>query len=206
MRPAEGTMVARFRTPSRLLPTAPLLISESAEDFQRIRDAFCHEIGPQGIVEQVYVDDIVHLTWEILRLRRCKNLVINIFYQEGLADLIRQLSRQPDEYEEDVEDQANEMAAAWFTDREAKRHVSELLKTHQLDESAIEAAAVNKAAGCLEQLDKLMISAARRREKSLQGIGEYRVIWAQVLRKTSDQIIHNEVRAIEGTMKKPSAA
>ena len=54
-----------------LLPKSPLLITESAEEFDALRDAFEREIKPQGIIEQMYVDDHSSIVWEILRLRRC---------------------------------------------------------------------------------------------------------------------------------------
>ena len=37
-----------------LLPKLPLLITESAEEFDALRDAFEREIKPQGIIEQLY--------------------------------------------------------------------------------------------------------------------------------------------------------
>jgi hypothetical protein len=36
-----------------LLPGTPLLITESADQFDRIRAALSHEIRPNGIIEQV---------------------------------------------------------------------------------------------------------------------------------------------------------
>ena len=55
-----------------LLPKSPLLITETADEFEALRDAFEREIKPRGIIEQMYVHDICSIVWEILRLRRCK--------------------------------------------------------------------------------------------------------------------------------------
>ena len=60
-----------------LLPKSPLLITESAEELDALRDAFEQEIKPRGIIEQMYVHDICSIVWEILRLRRCKVVIIN---------------------------------------------------------------------------------------------------------------------------------
>ena len=59
----------RRRNELALLPKLPLLITESAEEFDALRDAFEREIKPRGIIEQMYVHDISSLVWEILRLR-----------------------------------------------------------------------------------------------------------------------------------------
>jgi hypothetical protein len=67
----------RRRNELALLPKSPLLITESADEFDALRDAFEQEIKPHGIIEQMYVHDISSIVWEILRLRRCKAVIIN---------------------------------------------------------------------------------------------------------------------------------
>ena len=67
-----------------LLPKVPLLITESADEFDALRDAFEREIKPRGIVEQMYVPDISSIVWEILRLRRCKVVIINAAFRSAL--------------------------------------------------------------------------------------------------------------------------
>src|SRR4029434_2092068 len=128
-----------------LLPKLPLLITESAEEFDALRDAFEQEINPDGIIEQMYVHDISSIVWEILRLRRCKAVIINSAFRSALQDLLKQLLRQPGQDEYEVEDEAEALAQAWFTDQEAKKRVSELLSQFELDESAIEAEAIRSS-------------------------------------------------------------
>jgi hypothetical protein len=41
-----------------LLPKLPLLITESADEFDVLRGAFEREIKPRGIVEHMYLHDI----------------------------------------------------------------------------------------------------------------------------------------------------
>ena len=78
-------MSERRRIQSALLPTSPLLLAESEDEFDRIRGAFDQELKPRGIIEQMYVTDIVYLAWEILRLRRCKANLINAAFVAGLG-------------------------------------------------------------------------------------------------------------------------
>ena len=84
------------------LPKLPLLITESADEFDALRDAFEQEIKPRGIIEQMYVHDICAIVWEILRLRRCKVIIINSAFRSALQTLLRQLLRQPGQYEYEV--------------------------------------------------------------------------------------------------------
>src|SRR5215470_10343205 len=89
-----------------LLPKLPLLITESADDFDALRNAFEQEIKPGGIIEQMYVHDISAIVWEILRLRRCKVVIINAAFRSALEDLLKQVLRQPGQYEYQVEGEA----------------------------------------------------------------------------------------------------
>jgi hypothetical protein len=165
----------------------PLLITESADEFDALRDAFDQEIKPRGIIEHMYVHDISAIVWEILRLRRCKVIIINSAFRSALQDLLRQLLRQPGQYY--VEDEAQTLAQSWFTDQEAKKQVSEILARFDLDESAIEAEAIRRSSSDLELLDRMLTSLESRRNKALGCVAEYRVSLARQLRESADRII-----------------
>jgi hypothetical protein len=172
-----------------LLPKLPLLITESADEFDALRDAFEREIKPQGIIEQMYVHDISSIVWEILRLRRCKVAIINSAFRSALQNVLTQLLRQPGQYDYDVEDEAEALAQAWFTDQQAKKQVSEILARFDLDESAIEAEAIRRSSADLELLDRMLTSLESRRNKALGCVAEYRASLAHQLRESAERII-----------------
>jgi hypothetical protein len=178
----------RRRNELALLPKLPLLITESADEFDALRDAFEREIKPRGIIEQMYVHDISAIVWEILRLRRCKVIIINSAFRSALENLLVQL-RQPGQQDFQARDPARELAQAWFTDKEAKNQVSELLSRFDLDESAIEAEAIRKSSSDLELLDGMLASLETRRNKALGCVAEYRASLAHQLRESADRII-----------------
>ena len=190
-----------------LLPVSPLLITESPDDFDRIRDAFDQELKPRGIVEQMYVADIAYIAWEILRLRRCKAGIINSAFLQALERLLKQFLRQPGGFNLHMGEEAGSLARAWFSDPAGKKQVAQLLKDFQLDETAIEAEAVRCSIDQLEQLDRLLASLESRRNKALRCIAEYRGGLARQLRESSDRIIEGKVLTLEHPSgKKPSAA
>jgi hypothetical protein len=172
-----------------LLPKLPLLITESADEFDALRDAFEQEIKPRGIIEHMYVHDISSIVWEILRLRRCKVVIINSAFRSALQSLLTQVLKQPGQYGCDVEDEAEALAHAWFTDQEAKKQVSEILSGFDLDESAIEAEAIRRSSSHLELLDRMLTSLESRRNKALGCVAEYRASLAHQLRESADRII-----------------
>jgi hypothetical protein len=179
----------RRRNELTLLPKLPLLITESAEEFGALRDAFEQEIKPRGIIEQMYVHDMSAIVWEILRLRRCKVVVINSAFRSALQDLLTQLLKEPGQYDWHVQNEAQALAQGWFTDKEAKKQVSEILSRFDLDESAIEAEAIRRSSADLELLDRMLTSLESRRNKALGCVAEYRASLAHQLRETADRII-----------------
>ena len=197
----------RRRNELTLLPKLPLLITESADEFDALRDAFKQEIKPRGIIEQMYVHDISSIVWEILRLRRCKVVIINSAFRSALQSLLKQLLRQPGQYEYQVEGEAEALAQAWFTDQEAKKQVSEILSGFDLDESAIEAEAIRSSSSDLELLDRMLTSLESRRNKALGCVAEYRASLAHQLRESADRIIDGKgVLRLEDAASKRSTA
>src|SRR5262249_37226995 len=126
------TMVRRYRKDA-LLPKLPLLMTESADEFDALCDKFEREIQPRGIIEQMYVADICSMVSEIF-LRQCKTTIINAAFLSSLKDILRRAT--------DSWDEAETLAVQWFNDKEAKTQVSEILSEFHLDESGIEAEAI----------------------------------------------------------------
>jgi hypothetical protein len=198
----------RRRNELALLPKSPLLITESADEFDALRDAFEQEIKPRGIIEQMYVHDIGSIVWEILRLRRCKVVIINSAFRSALQNLLKQLLKQPGQYDYDVEDEAQALAQAWFTDKEAHKQVLEILSRFKLDETAIEAEAIRKSSADLELLDRMLTSLESRRDKALGCVAEYRASLAHQLRQSADRIIDGKgvLQLEDASSKRPTAA
>jgi hypothetical protein len=208
----------RPRNELALLPKVPVLITESADEFDALRDAFEREIKPRGIIEQMYVHDICAIVWEILRLRRCKVVIINSAFRSALEDLLERLLIEPGQYSLDRRQRirAQLLARLWFTDKEAKKEadkeakkeVSDILSEFELDESAIEAEAIRKSTAALELLDRMLSSLESRRDKALGCVAQYRASLAHQLRESADRIIDGKdvLRLEHPFSKRPTAA
>jgi hypothetical protein len=194
----------RRRPALALLPKSSLLITESAEEFDAIHDALEREIKPRGSVEHIYVADISSLTWEIVRLRRCKAGIINISFRNALHNLLPRLLKEPGQ--DWAFKEAEALALKWFTNQAARKRVSQLLGRFQLDEYTIEAEAMRISASDLERLDRMLTSSEWRRNKALRCIGEYRDSLARQLRESSDRVIDRKGILRLEAGKKPVAA
>ena len=80
-------MSRRKRGTLALLPKLPLLITESSDEFDHIADAIYQELKPSGAIKQLYTADIIELSWEIQRLRRCKAGIVNLTFRPALKTL-----------------------------------------------------------------------------------------------------------------------
>ena len=160
-----------------------------------------------GIIEHMYVHDISSIVWEILRLRRCKVVIINSGFRSALQNLLKQVLRQPGQSRYDVEHDAQALALAWFTDQEAKKQVSEILSQFKLDEFAIEAQAIRSSSADLELLDRLLTSLESRRDKALGCVAEYRASLAHQLRESADRFVDGKgLHRLEDAASKRSTA
>ena len=197
----------RGRMEPVLLPKTPLLNSESADEFDAMREALASEIKPRGFVENMYVADISYMVWEILRLRRCKAVIVNAGFCAALGHLLTQVLRQPGQLDYSVKDQAEALARRWFTDNEVKKEVAELLGQFGLDESAIEAEAMRQSCSDLALFDRMLASLESRRNKALRCIEEYRDGFARRVRESADRIVAaNDVPRLEDASSRPSSA
>ena len=190
-------MGEQYHLPSQL-QAAPLLITESKEDYERIRNRFMEEISPRGIIEQMYAHDIICVSWEIFRLRRSWTSIINSAFGPALRRLLVELLPRDLLFEPD-ESEAAELALGWFSDEKGRDKVLEILERHHLDETAIEAEAIRLRLPDLERMDKLITSRECQRDKTLQGIAEYRTDLMLRLRAGSDRIINGKALAVEHT-------
>jgi len=58
---------------------APVLRSERLEDFTALHQALFREVNPRGVVEKLCVYDIACEAWEIVRLRRFKTAILDLY-------------------------------------------------------------------------------------------------------------------------------
>ncbi len=182
-----------------LLPTSPLLSTESAEDFNRVYDAFVQQIKPRGIIDHMHVLDTAELTLELLRIRRCKIGILNLALLAARTHVFQDLLVKNGYEYLQAKKLAEDVARRWSTNQAVRKWGERLLRQFQLDESAIEGEAYKNSAKYLEVLDKLEASIESRRNKALRCIAEYRSNLVRQLEQASDQIIEAEVLALEDT-------
>ena len=182
----------RRRNELAVLPKLPLLITESADEFDALRDAFEREIKPRGIIEQMYVHDFCSIVWEILRLRRGRAAIVNAAFRDALVHVLTECLTKPGKLQLDLDDQVQTLALAWFKNEQGKKRVAKTLNESGFDEYAIEGEAIRRSSSALELLNRMLASLEARRDKALRCIGDYRDGWGRQLRGLSDRMIEGQ--------------
>lgn len=173
----------------------PVLITESAKDFEALRQQIVQDLKPEGLIEAGIVRRIASIMWEIMRYERVKSVLINLSFSDALQHLLEQIGLETDE--------AQELSERWFTDAEAKTEVAELLQKIALDEYAIEAEAVRRSSEELESIQRMLGLLESRFKNALASLGEYRGA-ADKLRGNSSPVIEGE-RVVRLRGKPPAA-
>jgi len=153
---------------------APLLITESRDEYRRLRRALKKEIDPQGPLEKIYFNEIVQQEWEVRRQRRAKVALINLAYREVLEHLLPELICRPGRETWEYTDKARVMSYYWFSDREVQERVAKRLAAYGLDATAIEAKVMQSCHSQVAELDRSLASAESRRTKAIRALAEFR--------------------------------
>ena len=175
---------------SSVFAVAPLLITESADEFSDFHAQLEQEIAPRGVIERMFVHDIATLTWDIIRLQRCKIATINLEFAEALKLLMLRLLNEPDKMV--PHQRIHFLAKHWFIDDTARREVLELLGQSGLDERAIEAEAIKGSSADLTAIDKMLTLLEGRRRQALRSIALYPEELANRLEKRPELLLDNE--------------
>jgi chromosome segregation ATPase len=175
------------------LPIAPLLRTESADEFASLRRRFEDEVVVRGPIEQIYLDDFATLVWEIQRVRRFKDAIINNSHLDALETILKQLLERSDfESFSDLLQEAADLARAWFHSKTARTKVARLLRRFHMNEDAIEAEAFRSCAEDVERLDRMLTTLELRRDRALRCIADYRQVFSKRLQQAADRILEND--------------
>ena len=161
----------------------------------------------------MYVTDMAHYIWEILRLRRCKAQIINA----NLHSVILEIVTDRAQYEsivwrsikprKDIQITTTEFPKPSFMREKDNESALQTIEDSGFDAAAVEAQAIQRSFSDLDRLERLLTALEARRDKAIRRVAEYRAGLSQILRECSDRIIEGKVIALEGeSIKKPATA
>jgi hypothetical protein len=166
-----------------------LLISESSDEHDYLRNALQQQIQPKSFLEHIWVADLVNGEHELWRLRQFRARIIRSKTPQALRNLLRLLADISES------DQIDYLASKWFTNKMVKRTVSRILRDFGSDETSIDAEALLLSMTDIGMLDARKAELELRRDKILRQIEDYRAGLAIQVMTSLDQHSGNDASA-----------
>jgi hypothetical protein len=167
-----------------LFGSAPLIEGEDQAAYGAFHASVSAAVKPKDVLEQIWVRDVVDLTWETRRMRRLKASLLTSYLPLGLRQVLITLV---DECE------AGRLAGQWAArDPAAVNEVDQLLASKGLTMEAAAARALSTNIDAVERIDRMIMSAEVRRNAALRELERHRACVAQALRGATDDVVDAE--------------
>jgi len=168
----------RAAEPARLncFGPAPLFDGEDSASYDELLARVSGAIKPSDIIEEIWIRDIVALTWEALRLRRVRAALLTAKRHVGVKQLLRPM------YGTEMYDLSEQWARR---EGEAVAAVDRRLATVGLTMDAVMAQTMSEEIALVEKMDRMIASAEIRRNATLREIERRRSDFAARLRQAT---------------------
>jgi hypothetical protein len=180
--PAVGAVTAMaFLTPP------PLIKGEDAASYDDLLARISGSLKPADILEEIWVRDVVDLTWDVFRLRRLKTHLLRADAHQGMAELIGPLLKW---------DHTFRTAVGWsLGEAAAVKTVDATLAAAGLTVDAATALTFAHRIHEIERIDRMTMAAEARRTAILREIERHRATFARTLRRAVDGAEEAEIKA-----------
>jgi len=171
-----------------ILGPPPLLDGENRDHYVAIYTRMRSSVAPADMIEEIWVHDVVDLTWEILRLRRLKARLMEGRASVGVGILLRRLV--DDDLELATEDQDRVRLVKGWTDRKASsvKRVDKLLAGAGFDRETVAAETLAASLSSIEPFDQMVIQGEGRRNAIIREIDHHRQAVARRLRDAVTEV------------------
>jgi hypothetical protein len=186
--PQQATEPARFSC----FGPALLFEGEDSAGYEELLARVSGAIRPADIIEEIWIRDIVDLTWETLRLRRARAAFLATSRHLGVQRVLQPLCGYA---------KANDLSEQWARrEDEAVAAVDRHLATAGLTMDAVLGQTLYVKVDVVEKMDRMIASAEIRRNATLREIERRRSGLAARLREATrdaDNVQEAEFQVIE---------
>ena len=136
------------------------------------------------MLEEIWVRDVVDLTWETLRMRRLKAALLASAMSEAIKEMFDPILGYTE---------AAELSKQWaLRDRRTVKRVDKLIASMGLTMEAVVAQALSIHIDSFERIDRMVTHAEARRNAALRELERHRATLAQALRQASNSVVEAE--------------
>ena len=165
----------------------PLLEGEDVAAYDELLTQISSAVKPTGILEDIWVRNMVDLIWEILRYRRLKVNLLNTSVYRGLVRVLSPLLK----FAADDKDQlsAEQLAKGWEGRHPgAMEQVEQLLASANLTMDAVMAHTLLEHLDPIERIDRMIAMAESRYNAMVREIDRHREALANALRRVAPDV------------------
>ena len=174
---------------------APIFRGEDEEAYGELFESVFSYVEPTNFLEEIWARDIVDLTWDILRLRRFKQALVEPNMDDAIFTTLQPIVGPT------LVGWLLDVKKRWAVqDPEAIAEVEAVLEKVNLSMATIVGRAFAKNLGAHERIDRLVASAEERRNNTINQVDIRRVM----VRKMEEAIKSVEVEQ-DGTVEAPTA-
>jgi len=165
----------------------PLLEGEREAAYNELLARISGALHPGDILEDLWIRDIVDLTWDVFRLRRLKASMIASCTGEGVKNALDRL-KTPN---------FAELVQQWTArDAAAREKVETVLALAGQTVESVSARTLAVWVGDLERLERMITSAEGRRHAALRELERHRETLARSLRRAVADVEDAEFKVI----------
>jgi hypothetical protein len=170
---------------------APIIAGEDTEAYDDLFARVSGDVRPADIIEEIWVRDIVDLTWEIFRWRRLKTALLSAATPEALREVLAPLMRAESSAEYKLVKKLATGNPAAIT------RFNKLMASANLTMDTVMARALVTEFDHIERIDRLMTIAEGRRNIVLREIDRHRSTFGQVMRERVRDVAEAEFEIVE---------
>jgi hypothetical protein len=171
-----------------LFGPAPLLEGEDSAAYDELLSRISGTIKPADVLEEMWVRDVVDLSWENFRLRRLKSNLLNANAHRGLKTVLESITSPG---------MAILLPKQWAArDADAIKEVDKLLASSDLTMDAVMAETLAYIIDDFERIDRLIMHTEARRNAILREVDRYRTSLGQALRRATNDIENSQILEI----------
>jgi hypothetical protein len=156
----------------------PLLEGEDPDAYDRLLAGIRGCVTASDFIEEIWINEIVRHTWEIIRWARLKTALHN----EGMTDAMTKLLVRPLGLSEELEhstvftsNEAKTLARSWAAKNSSDvKRVCELLASIGRTMDTVQGQALELKLDTIERIDRLIMSAEMRRSAVFAEIDRHR--------------------------------
>jgi hypothetical protein len=176
----------------------PLFAGEDATAYDALLGRVSDVVKPADVLEEIWLQDVVELSWEVARLRRTKAELLNSSAHRGLRKVLDGLLGWKE---------SQDLTAQWAAKSpDAIKLVASSLSAAGMTMNTVMAQTLVASINEVERIDRLTAAAELRRNAMLREIADYRSGLAAQLRRATAEIEEAEFKVIPSRPELPAKA